>query len=71
MLAIISMIRSNSLGGITRPEGFDGEFRMISLVLGVIAARTISAVSTKSFCSVSMKTDVPRANVTISGNVTQ
>src|SRR2546430_4990812 len=65
------MISLNSVDGITRPEGLLGEFRMINFVFGVIARRTMSAVSTNLFCSVSIKTDLPRANVTISGNETQ
>ena len=65
------MICTNSGGGITRPEGLPGEFRIISFVRGVMARRTMSAVSTKSFSSVSINIDLPRANATISGNETQ
>ena len=65
------MMRSNSAGRITRPDGLLGEFRMISRVREVTASRTMSAVKTKSLVSVSMGTDLPRAKLTISGKVTQ
>ena len=38
------MIRRNSVGGITRPEGLHGELRIISFVRGVIARSTCSAL---------------------------
>src|SRR2546427_13053014 len=69
--ATISMICRTSAGGITRPEGLPGEFRIISFVRGVIALRTMLAVSTKSFSSVSITIDLPDAKATISGNETQ
>src|ERR1051325_9904405 len=65
------MIGRNWAGGSTRPEGFEGEWKKISLVHGVIARSTWSTLSTKSVSSVSMKTGVPPAKTTTSGNVTQ
>ena len=43
-----------SSGFITAPEGLEGEFRMISLVFGVITFATISAV-TRNPCYSSLR----------------
>ena len=40
-----------SSGLITTPDGFEGEFKMISLVLGVIARSTMSALTLKLLSS--------------------
>ena len=40
-------IASRSAGETTAPDGFDGEFRMIAFVFGVIAASIIFAVMRK------------------------
>ena len=65
------MMRRNSRGAMTRPEGFDGELMMMRRVRGVIERSTASAVSWKPVSSVSMKTGVASAKTAISGNVTQ
>src|SRR5678815_4448878 len=68
---VSSRMRRNSAGGSTRPDGFDGELRIRSFVLGVIDFSTCSAVGKKSVASVSMNTGLPPAKTTTSGNVTQ
>ena len=56
------MMAAMSSGFITAPDGFEGEFRMISFVRGVTAFATISAVSAKfRDSSVSTSTGFPPA----------
>ena len=51
-----------SSGFITAPEGFEGEFKMISFVFGVISRSTICAVTRKPCdSSASSSTQLPPA----------
>ncbi len=72
LLCASRTIAYRSSAPITAPEGFDGVFRMIALVLSVIAASTLCTV-TRKFCasSVSRNTGVPPANSMMSLYETQ
>ena len=63
---------SRSSGATTAPDGFDGVFRMIALVFGVIAASIIFAVMRKFSSSLlSTRTALPPAYWMMSLNDTQ
>ena len=65
-------MRSRSSAETTEPAGFEGELRMMALVLGVTAFSMASAVMRKFSASwVSRKTTLPPAYWMMSSKLTQ
>src|SRR5678815_1830174 len=70
--AAASAIAATADSSISAPVGFEGEFRMIAFVFGVIAARILSACTANESCQfVWTMTGVASTSLTCSGIVGQ